>query len=117
MIGLIGDELQRLTDVNRYADGNADNSANTSANTSAGRIAGRSETAILPDRQAADFRRHSGHCRATHAVVSHWQDTCSRTLRFAGDILATVNRLIDRVDYKKMRPSLYWPYCSACITK
>src|ERR1700761_5561904 len=54
--------------------------------------------------------------RHMHPVVSHWQVTRSRTLRLAGHFCSTVKRLIDRVEYKKMRPSLYWPYCSACIT-
>jgi hypothetical protein len=54
--------------------------------------------------------------RHVQPVVSHRQVTRSRTLRFAGHFCSTVKRLIDRVEYKKMRPSLYWPHCSACIT-
>src|ERR1700754_1139876 len=110
MIGLILGKLQRLIDAKAGAETEAKADAKTD------------EASILPDRAPADFRAPCGSrhpCQVshdcsdeTHAVVSHWQDMRSRTLRFAGDFPATVNRLIDRVDYKKMRPSLYWPYCS-----
>ena len=103
MIGLILDKLQRLIDAET---GETD------------------EAPILPDQAKGYFSsyfqawpgRRKRRGRAPRPVVSHWQDTRSRTLRFAGHFFATVNRLIDPVEYKKMRPSLYWPYCSACIT-